>query len=90
MAGAEHDDVEALRQELARERRELAVTVNRLERSAARVRRRVLRASLAVAGSVALAVVLAALLRVGRRRHARPRERVVARFGDLVVVKKGE
>jgi hypothetical protein len=81
--------VEELRMELAREREELARTVDRLERSAAHARHRLVTIGVAVASSVVLACALAVLVRAGLRRRARPRGRVVARIGDLVIVRKG-
>jgi hypothetical protein len=90
---AEHDGgVQALRRELAHERRELAAAIGDLERSVA-LRRRLARRRLPIvlavfASSFVVAGGLSAAVRASLRRRARPRERVLVRVGDFSLVRR--
>jgi hypothetical protein len=92
-AGGTNGGVEQLRRELARERRELAVTVDELERAVAVGRRLGKRRCAIVGGALLLSFVLAggvsAIVRGAmRRRRLRRRDTVVARMGDLALVRR--
>ncbi|HET8742638.1 MAG TPA: hypothetical protein VFM41_08445 [Gaiella sp.] len=81
--------VDELRRELARERGELAAAVGRLEGTVADGRRMAVRRFAmvgALLASFVTAGVVAAFVRAALRR--RRRERVVARLGDLVLVRR--
>jgi hypothetical protein len=94
MAEPEGDGgVPGLRRELARERRELAVAVEELERSVARGRRLGKRRLAVVAGTLGTTFVVAgalvALARITLRRRAeRRRDRVLLGVGDFVLVRR--
>jgi hypothetical protein len=80
--------VAELQRELAHERAELSLAVGRLERSASNARHRLVLAGAALAGALVAAGVLLALARALLRRRSRPRTQVVARVGDLMVVRR--
>ncbi len=89
-AGAEvNGGVQELRRELARERGELAAAVGRLEGTVADTRRVAVR-RVAIGGgllaSLVTAGVVAAFVRAAQRR--RRRDRVIARVGDLTLVRR--